>query len=95
MKWDEMTPEERDAFIAERVMKWHKTDCIGFDGVSFTAWHDEMNYRTGWLPRNSVHTMIGSRFNPTKDFVSAFQVIRKFDEIKKLINGMIFTKNIS
>jgi hypothetical protein len=65
-KWDSMTPRERDALVAEKVMEWKER--VDFD------------YVDGLIARYVPGTMDVVNFQPSTDISAAWEVEAIFDQ---------------
>jgi hypothetical protein len=66
MKWDEMTPRERDALVAEKVMGWTKeVNQFEFGGYVWMVSEGEFILNDDW--------------QPSTDISAAWKVVEKFE----------------
>jgi hypothetical protein len=68
IKWDELSPRERDALVAEKVMGW----VLGNNPL--TSMID-----TGWI--DPVTGSWAKGFSPSADITDAWQVVEKLQEV--------------
>lgn len=72
MNWDEMTPRQRDAWVAERIFGWHKRSLGPIPtGVTVAGSFDD------WLDKNGLATYPVSLWNPSQHPGYDYEVLKK------------------
>jgi hypothetical protein len=75
VKWDKLSPRERDALVAEHVMGWHKGESWG---------------GTDWFTKDNEYAESVFKWNPSENLADAWQVVEKLRSEFNYISLEIF-----
>src|SRR5450631_2155378 len=79
MKWSAMTPEQRNALVAEKVMGWTPKECngeIGEQPISPDGWACQKCQYRGYWGDDTTHAEVPMRYS--EHIYCAWQIVEHF-----------------